>query len=279
VGIERNAERSAREPGQCDEARDPSDGAPGGRRSLTTAALPPVPASTDLEPCRHGSVRCVVGRKRGLSRISFLGCGITVAVPSFSATSARACIGWDELRICAARRFSLQAGPKCAARASASASERVPSSYAHLGSRSSAALFRAIALALLLGGTHAAPAFACQSSQFERTLLYEQRDIDAGIDAPAIVDITIETISTGPDNTLVAHTRVHRVIKGVPDGEQIILTVVPWSCDRGLIVGARGIVAGTIAPSPKGGWEITPIFERFSDRNRRRRNTESSRSR
>jgi hypothetical protein len=67
LGTERTAERSSRELGQCDEARDRSDGAPGGRRSLTTA---PVPASTDLEPYRHGSVRCVVGRKRGLSLIS-----------------------------------------------------------------------------------------------------------------------------------------------------------------------------------------------------------------
>lgn len=120
-------------------------------------------------------------------------------------------------------------------------------------------------LFLLLGYAGTSATLACQGRQFERPVLFEQRDIAAGIDAPFIVEVTIESITDGPDNSLLARARVHRWIKGVLEGDQILLAVIPWSCDRGLAVGARGIVAGAVTPTPQGRWKWTdPICARVN---------------
>src|SRR6185295_4804371 len=98
-----------------------------------------------------------------------------------------------------------------------------------------------IALFVVLDYFGPRAAFACQARQFERTLLFEERDIADGVDAPFIADVTIESIALGPDDKLVARARVQKWIKGAIEGNEIIIATVPSSCDRGFVAGARGI--------------------------------------
>jgi hypothetical protein len=113
--------------------------------------------------------------------------------------------------------------------------------------------------------------FACYMPSLERTMFFQERDLASYLDAPVIVDVTVEAVTGMPNNRVVASARVNRAFKGIGAGGIVNISVPVTSCDRGVAVGVRGIVVGTLAPNSQGEIEIHPISERFVEIARRRR--------
>jgi len=128
------------------------------------------------------------------------------------------------------------------------------------------------ALLLTIGAllTCAAPAAACFGQDFERTIFFELRDIESGVDGEAILDVTIAAITATWDHRTVVVARLNRIIKGPIGGDYVQIALARSSCDRGLAVGVRGFVVGKVVRNPQGDQELVPISERFLDRDRRR---------
>ena len=131
----------------------------------------------------------------------------------------------------------------------------------------------AAALLLSIGAllTCLTPAAACYGPDFERTIFFELRDIESGVDGEAILDVTIAAITATWDHRMVAVARVNRIVKGRIGGDYVQIVATGSSCDRGLAVGTRGFVVGHLARHPQGDQDLVPISELFSDRDRRRR--------
>jgi hypothetical protein len=118
-------------------------------------------------------------------------------------------------------------------------------------------------------------ALACWPG-LEHTLFFEREDLAHGIDAPAIVEVTITdtaivTETNGPGYwTAIAH--VEKVLKGKIDGSVIKMKVmwVPSFCDYDVFrVGARGIVVGTLDRDSRGAVELAARVESVLERSNR----------
>jgi hypothetical protein len=83
---------------------------------------------------------------------------------------------------------------------------------------------------------------------FEDIVFFDYEDLKTGIDAPVIADVTIAEVSTTADKDyLVGFARVNRLIKGSIAGDVIKVLVGASSCGPyGFVVGAGGLVAGTL---------------------------------
>jgi hypothetical protein len=117
-------------------------------------------------------------------------------------------------------------------------------------------------------------ALACWPG-LERTLFFEQADLTHGIDAPAIVEVTITDTATvagtnGP-GYWTAVARVEKVLKGQIDGRVIKVIWIPTSCDHIFRAGDRGIVIGTLERDSGGAIELVPRGESLLERDIRRR--------
>jgi hypothetical protein len=97
------------------------------------------------------------------------------------------------------------------------------------------------------------------------TIIFAEEDLASGIDAPAIVEVTI----TGFTKTAVV-ARVERVFKGQIDSATINIIASYTDCLLGVAIGVRGIVIGTLQRDPQGLLELRAVDERFVDRERRR---------
>jgi len=114
-------------------------------------------------------------------------------------------------------------------------------------------------------------ALACWPG-FERTLFFEQADLAHGIDAPAIVEVTItDAAETNRPGYWTAVARVEKVLKGQIDGSVIKIIWIPTSCDHIFRAGDRGIVIGTLKRDSGGAIELVPRGESFLERDIRRR--------
>jgi hypothetical protein len=98
-----------------------------------------------------------------------------------------------------------------------------------------------------------------------RTIIFAEEDLRAGIDAPAVIEVTItEFTKTG------AVGRVEKIIKGQVDSATINIRFAESSCHLGTAIGVRGIVVGTLQHDARGALEIVAMVETFIDREYRR---------
>jgi len=114
-------------------------------------------------------------------------------------------------------------------------------------------------------------ALACIGPSQEQTVFFETSDIAAGIDGPAIAQVTISEVRVSPDgNHWVGVAAVEKVIKGPIDSRTIHVLVFPTSCSRGLGSGAHGIIVGTLNRNRNGIIEVTARTDTLDARSRRR---------
>jgi len=113
-------------------------------------------------------------------------------------------------------------------------------------------------------------ALACYEMALEESTFFEEEDLAAGVDGPAIAEVTIIRFSANTENRAVALARVNKVIKGPIDSAVIAIVADRSSCNRGFEVGATGIVVGQFRRDIQGMFEITAVSERLDDRQERR---------
>jgi hypothetical protein len=118
--------------------------------------------------------------------------------------------------------------------------------------------------------TAISPARGCYAFAMEESYFYDEQDLATGVDAPAIVEVTILQLSATASNQGVALARVERRIKGPVDGSVIAVAAAPSSCNRGFRVGATGIIVGGLRRNAEGMFEIVAISERLEERWERR---------
>lgn len=131
-------------------------------------------------------------------------------------------------------------------------------------------LVRCLSLLLCLLATSSA--IACPYPGQEQTVFFEENDISAGADDPAIAEVTIKEVRPSTDNKFfVGVATVERIIKGPIDGPAIHILVLPTSCLRGFGEGVHGIVAGTIHRNAEGVLELIARTDTPDARRLRRR--------
>lgn len=128
---------------------------------------------------------------------------------------------------------------------------------------------------LLVACIGSSGANACLFSSLGRTFFFEAADLERGVDAPAIAEVTIVALGNGnsPDGRYwTAVARVDRVLKGQIDDKATKIKVMwaPTNCDLTFKVGARGIVVGTIERDSQGALELMARFESLEEREKRR---------
>ena len=106
---------------------------------------------------------------------------------------------------------------------------------------------------------------ACPLAAQMRTIISAEEDLTSGIDAPAIVEVTI----MGFTKTGVV-ARVEKVFKGQIDSTAINIIFAETSCHLGIAIGVRGIVVGALQRDAQGTLKIMALEETFVDRERRR---------
>jgi hypothetical protein len=123
-----------------------------------------------------------------------------------------------------------------------------------------------VILAWLLGVCiECAGAFACPVASQMSTIIFEERDLAAGIDGPAIIEIT----TTGFTDTAIV-ARVEKVLKGQIGGATINIVANFSSCLLSVPVGVRGIVVGSLRRDDRGALELRAMEETFAARDQRR---------
>jgi len=128
---------------------------------------------------------------------------------------------------------------------------------------------RVLAFAVLATSLFGSEVQACRGPQFEESAFFDE--VPSGIDAPAIVDVTITDVSTTANNNyLVGFARIRRVIKGSIQGEDLKVLVRLNSCTRGFGAGASGIVIGTLRKDARGALELIAIPDSLDRRQRRK---------
>jgi hypothetical protein len=129
------------------------------------------------------------------------------------------------------------------------------------------------ALCFILAGANSAisSAHACYAFAMEQSTFFEEQDLVAGVDAPAIAEVTILQIYATGNNRAVALARVDRAIKGPIEGAVIaVVGVQSSSCNRGFRIGASGIIVGGYRRNADGMFEISAISEFMEERLERR---------
>jgi hypothetical protein len=123
---------------------------------------------------------------------------------------------------------------------------------------------RPLTVALVLGCFASAEAPACPGTYAESTIIFD--DIPTSLDAPVVVEATINDISriTDPSGMALAvmHARIDKVIKGGPiDDKTLKIITAVTSCTKGFGAGSHGIVAGTLQRDTQGMGELVAIQE------------------
>jgi hypothetical protein len=125
-------------------------------------------------------------------------------------------------------------------------------------------ILRLLTVALVLVGFASTEAPACPGTYAESTIIFD--DIPTSLDAPVMVEVTINDMSriTDPSGMVLAvmHARIDKVIRGGPINDKIlkIITTVT-SCTKGFGAGSHGIVAGTLRSDAQGTVELVAIQE------------------
>ncbi|MES1155847.1 MAG: hypothetical protein ABUL48_05390 [Pseudorhodoplanes sp.] len=108
-------------------------------------------------------------------------------------------------------------------------------------------------------------AHACLGPSLESSIFFDEQELKAGIDGPAIAKVTITALTS----EFVGIARVDKVIKGEIDRDTIVVTVLATYCTRGFGIGASGIVVGSLKRNAQGELVLTAIEETNSQRRAR----------
>ena len=123
----------------------------------------------------------------------------------------------------------------------------------------------ALSTSLVVACIGSSGALACPIAAQMYTILFTEEDLTSGIDAPAVVEVTITSFTK---TAVVA--RVEKVFKGQIDSAEINIVASFSACLLGVAMGVRGIVVGTLQRDPQGLVELRAVDETFVDRERRR---------
>jgi hypothetical protein len=126
-----------------------------------------------------------------------------------------------------------------------------------------------VALVVCCGAPKSAS--ACYGPPSERMLFFAEQDIGAGVDAPIIADVTIQSRSPFSNYEIALLVHVDRIIKGPTELSSLRIVLIPGSCDRGFDVGAKGIIFGRLTSDAENIPTFIPVLENFVDRSLRRR--------
>ncbi len=133
-----------------------------------------------------------------------------------------------------------------------------------LGRSALRTLITAVTAGFLAACIECSGALACPVAAMMRTIIFAEEDLASGIDAPAIIEVTITDLTK-----TAAVARVEKVFKGQIDGAAINITWANTACHLGVAIGVRGIVIGTLQRDPRGSLELKAMAETFVDRERR----------
>jgi hypothetical protein len=132
---------------------------------------------------------------------------------------------------------------------------------------------RPLTVALVLVCCASVEAPACPGTYAESTIIFD--DIPTSLDAPVVVEVTINDISriTDPSGMALAvmHARIDKVIKGGPiDDKTLKIITAVTSCTKGFGAGSHGIVAGTLRNDAQGVPELVAVQESRAQRSARK---------
>jgi hypothetical protein len=130
------------------------------------------------------------------------------------------------------------------------------------------------AVALLATCIASAEAVACVSPVLTKTIFFEETDLAADIvkGASTVAEIKIISVGAPAEKFYSASVgRIDRVIRGSLSAETIRILWLPTSCDRELVVGDGGIVAGNLRTGPDGVLELIAVAETVLQRMIRKR--------
>jgi hypothetical protein len=137
--------------------------------------------------------------------------------------------------------------------------------HCRLRKRDGRSASRTVMIALIAASVGCSEVLACAVYPARLpTIIFTYEDLSNGIDAPAIVEVTIMGYNEG----VVA--RVEKVLKGQIDGAEIKIIANLSTCGFGFAIGERGIVVGALRRDARGSLELIAVEEWPEDRDRRR---------
>jgi hypothetical protein len=136
--------------------------------------------------------------------------------------------------------------------------------HCRLRKRDGKSASRIVMTALIVACVGYSEVLACAVPGPLPTIIFTYEDLSNGIDAPAIVEVTIMGYNEG----FVA--RVEKVLKGQIDGAEIKIVANLSTCGFGFAIGERGIVVGALRRDARGSLELIAVEEWPANRHRRR---------